>query len=94
MKKKFSGQVAVISGASRGIGAQIAEELAQSGVDIAVGYHTSQQAAAKVVDRCHGFGVRAKAYGVDLRSQKEVADWMRQVRFDLGDPTYVIHSAG
>ncbi len=94
MKKIFSRQVAIISGASRGIGAQIAEELAQFGADIAVGYHTSQQAAAKVVDRCHRFGVRAKAYEVDLRSGKEVANWIRQVRFDLGDPTYVIHSAG
>lgn len=90
----LSGQVAVISGGSRGIGSRIAEELARAGANVAIGYRVSHQAAERVVERCRGLGVQVKAYSADVRSRGEVSKWMRQVVDDFGAPSLLIHNAG
>ncbi|PWU22624.1 MAG: 3-oxoacyl-[acyl-carrier-protein] reductase [Bdellovibrio sp.] len=56
MKNSLTGQKIVITGASRGIGAAIAEDLATRGSELALGYSTNEEAAQKLLARLPGQG--------------------------------------
>ena len=64
----LQGRVALITGASRGIGRGVALRLAADGADIAVNYRDNEQAAAETVKLVEGLGRRAKAYRASVDS--------------------------
>ncbi|WP_217591911.1 SDR family NAD(P)-dependent oxidoreductase [Cohnella sp. GbtcB17] len=64
---KFSGKVALVTGASRGIGAEIAKKLAAGGAEfIGVHYASNRDAALKVVEEIKALGSKAVALGAEL----------------------------
>ncbi len=65
MSTKLKGQVALVTGGSRGLGAAIAEALADQGADVAISYVASAQKAEAVVERLKAKGVRALAVRSD-----------------------------
>ncbi len=69
----LEGQVAVVTGASRGIGRAIAIELARQGAKVVVNYHHRQDLADAVVETVRQAGGSAKAYGGDV-SEPGVAE--------------------
>src|SRR5215203_4260675 len=66
MSQKLAGKVAVVTGASKGIGAGIALELAANGATVVVNYASSKAEADKVVDQISKQGGRAVALQADL----------------------------
>lgn len=64
--KRFDGKVAVVTGGSRGIGAQVALRLAAEGAAVAVGYRSDQKAARGLVTRIESDGGRALAVQGDV----------------------------
>lgn len=68
----LSGMVVVITGASRGIGAAMAERLGQCHASVAVNYHASRDRAQEVVARVEAAGGRAIAVQADVRSPEQV----------------------
>ena len=71
--KSLAGKVALITGASQGIGRGIALCLAAEGADIVVNYRSNRDEARKVVDAVEGMGCRALAWQADVAQRDAVA---------------------
>jgi glucose 1-dehydrogenase len=65
-------QVALVTGASRGIGAAVAVALAQAGADVAINFHSSAQQARQVAAQVEACGRRALLVGADVADQSAV----------------------
>jgi 3-oxoacyl-[acyl-carrier protein] reductase len=87
-------RTALITGGARGIGRAIALELAGRGVDVAICYRTSVDAAQKTVAEAEQRGVRAVAVRADVSDPEQAATLFAAVRSELGSPDALIHCAG
>ena len=85
--------VAIVSGASRGLGAAIAIRLAGDGWPVAVNYRHGRSAAKAVVAKIRDAGGVADAFGADVVDEAGVADLYREVLGALGPVTAVIANA-
>ncbi|HEY0702620.1 MAG TPA: glucose 1-dehydrogenase [Candidatus Acidoferrales bacterium] len=72
MSQKLAGKVAVVTGASKGIGASIAKHLAAEGASVVVNYATSREGADKVVKEITGKGGKAIAVQGDVSKQADI----------------------
>ena len=91
----LKGQVAIVTGASRGIGAAIAKKLASMGADIAVIYAGNEAAANDVCSALVSeYGVRALAYKCDVADYEACKETVSQVKADFGTVNILINNAG
>src|SRR5829696_7338139 len=89
-----SGRVALVTGASRGIGAAIARRLAEAGVDVAVGYASDKTAAEEQTTHISGMGQRAVAVGSDVSDPAALEEMISTVEAELGSVDILISNAG
>lgn len=91
----LKGKVAVVTGASRGIGKAIAYKLASLGADIAAIYAGSEQAAEEVCRQCsEEYGVTAKAYRCDVASFEAVKETVARIKADFQTAHILVNNAG
>lgn len=91
----LKGKVAVVTGASRGIGEAIACKLASLGADIAVIYAGNTQAAEKVCEKCkNDYGVKAKAYLCDVSNFESAKNTVSEIKNDFGTVHILVNNAG
>jgi 3-oxoacyl-[acyl-carrier protein] reductase len=90
----LDGRTALVTGASRGIGAAIAERLAGAGADIVVGYGRDAAAAEQVVDKIVALGRRVVAVGGDLVDPAEVERMVGTAETELGPIDVLVSNAG
>ena len=90
----LASRIAVVTGASRGIGRAVATALAEAGADVAVNYAERVSEAESVVDAVHRLGRRAIAIGADVSQTVAVASMMDAVCQQLGPPEILINNAG
>jgi NAD(P)-dependent dehydrogenase (short-subunit alcohol dehydrogenase family) len=94
MDISLKGRVALVTGASRGIGRAIAIELARAGADVAVNYRRDEDAANGTVAEIKALGRKAKAYSASVENfeddQKMVADVLK----DFGSIGILVNNAG
>src|SRR5262249_45986439 len=84
MTHDLSGKVALVTGASRGLGAAIAIKLAACGARVAVNYFGSPALVEKVVDQIGGKGGTAESFKADVRDEQQVTAMVEQVHKKLG----------
>lgn len=94
MDKELAGKVALVTGASRGIGAATALGLARAGADVAISYAASAEKAQDIVKELKGFGVRAAAYRADQADPAQVAELVAAVARDFGRLDILVNNAG
>ena len=90
----LTGNVALITGGSRGIGAACARKLAALGADIAVVYAGNAEKANEVCAACEALGVRARAYQCDVADFDAVKQTIAAVKAELGSVDILVNSAG
>jgi 3-oxoacyl-[acyl-carrier protein] reductase/(S)-1-phenylethanol dehydrogenase len=91
MTGRFDGQVAVVTGAARGIGQAYAERLASEGATVAV---LDVADATDTVGRCEAVGGKAGGYTVDLTQPDQVARVAAEVRAEHGPVSILVNNAG
>ncbi|MEW9697757.1 3-oxoacyl-[acyl-carrier-protein] reductase [Paenibacillus sp. SI8] len=90
----LTGKVALVTGASRGIGRAIALHLAESGADVAVNYAGSEQAAQEVVALIEAMGRKAVKLRADVSSFQEAEDLVKQTLDTFGKIDILVNNAG
>jgi NADP-dependent 3-hydroxy acid dehydrogenase YdfG len=93
LSKRISSKIAVVTGASSGIGRSIALALAEEGADLALlGRNMSSLQA--VADKCGASGSRTVCYGLDLLDDTEIQKVKNNVTRDFGGVNVLVHGAG
>ncbi len=90
----LTNQVALVTGAGRGIGRAIAVELARAGAQVAIVYERNADAAAQTVALIEELGQKAAAYRCDVSQPDQVQTTVQQVLNDFGDLHILVNNAG
>ena len=93
-QKKLAGKVAVVTGASKGIGAEIARQLAAAGASVVVNYASSKTGAASVVDAISKRGGEAFAIQADVSKQSDIDRLFKETKKKFGRVDILINNAG
>ncbi len=91
---KLNGKVAVVTGASKGIGAAIAKSLAAEGASVVVNYSSSKAGADKVVNEIVKAGGKAIAVHADLSNAEEATTLAAATKKEYGKVDILVNNAG
>jgi 3-oxoacyl-[acyl-carrier protein] reductase len=94
MSKKLEGQVAVVTGASKGIGAAIAEHLAAAGAAVVVNYASSKAGADAIVNRIRQADSKAMAVQADVSRIEDVRRLFGETKKAFGKLDILVNNAG
>ncbi|HEY6912797.1 MAG TPA: SDR family NAD(P)-dependent oxidoreductase [Myxococcales bacterium] len=92
--EKLAGKVALVTGASGGIGGALSRRLASMGVRVALGYARGREAAEKVAGEIRRGGGDAAAFGADLSQPDAAAAQVLEVRRHFGQVDILVANAG
>ena len=90
----LEGKVALVTGASRGIGAAIANRLAMAGAKVAINYNTSAEAAAAVMRSIDEAGGTAMLVDADVSRQSDAENAVKSVVDNWGAIDILVNNAG
>ncbi|BAM47664.1 3-oxoacyl-[acyl-carrier-protein] reductase [Amphibacillus xylanus] len=91
---KMTQKVALVTGASRGIGRAIALELAQRGYDVAINYAGSEDKAKEVAASVQQLGRKAIVVKADVTNESDVKSMVKSVITELGSIDILVNNAG
>jgi len=94
MAKKLDGKVAVVTGASKGIGASIALHLAAEGASVVVNYSSSREGADRIVGEINGNGGKAIAVQANLAKEGDVRRLFAETKKAFGRLDVLVNNAG
>jgi 3-oxoacyl-[acyl-carrier protein] reductase len=91
---KLKGKVAVVTGASKGIGAAIAKQLAADGAQVVVNYATSREGAEKVVSEITQTGGKAVAIAGSVTNEADIEKLFAETKKAFGKIDILVNNAG
>jgi len=94
MSGKLSGKVAVVTGASKGIGASIAQHLAAAGASVVVNYSSSKEGADRVVSEIVGKGGKAIAVHANVSKSEDIQRLFAETKKAYGKLDILVNNAG
>jgi 3-oxoacyl-[acyl-carrier protein] reductase len=94
MAGKLQGKVAVVTGASKGIGAAIAVHLAKEGASVVVNYSSSKEGADRVVSEITGNGGKAVAVKANVANPDDVQQLFAETKKHFGQVDVLVNNAG
>jgi 3-oxoacyl-[acyl-carrier protein] reductase len=94
MSKKLAGKVAVVTGASKGIGAAIARHLAAEGASVVVNYASSKEAADRVVNDITKSGGKAVAIRANIANEADIKRLFAEAKQAFGTLDILVNNAG
>ena len=86
--------LAIVTGGSRGIGAAIAEKLAQDGHDVLINCASSVEKAEAVAEKCRAYGVKAYVKQWDVADYDACAAALKEIKDEIGVPYILVNNAG
>jgi 3-oxoacyl-[acyl-carrier protein] reductase len=92
--KKLAGKVAVVTGASKGIGASIAKQLAAEGASVVVNYSASKEGADRVVSEVTAAGGKALAVKANLAKKADIDLLFAETKEAFGAVDILVNNAG
>jgi 3-oxoacyl-[acyl-carrier protein] reductase len=92
--KKLAGKVAVVTGASKGIGAAIAKHLAAEGASVVVNYASSKTGADKIITEITGAGGKAVAVQGDVSKKADITRLFAETKKAYGHVDILVNNAG
>src|SRR3569833_2598986 len=92
--KKLAGKVAVVTGASKGIGAAIAKHLASEGASVVVNYASSKSGADKVVNEITAAGGKAIAVQANVAKQSDIQNLFAKTKKAYSKLDTLVNNAG
>ena len=87
-------QLAIVTGASRGIGAAIARKLASDGYDVVINYVSNAEKAETVAQQCRSFGVNAYTKAWDVSDYAACKQAVTEIKKEIGVPAVLVNNAG
>ena len=87
-------KIALVTGASRGIGKAIALDLAKNNANVIINYNKNEEEAEKVVKEVKNYGVKSIAIKADVSNFEEVTQMMKSVESEFGKIDILINNAG
>ena len=94
LMKKLADNVAIITGASSGIGESIARLFAEHGAAVMIVHHDQPDDAQRIVDEITASGGEARPIAADVRDEDDVDRVFATAKRELGQPTILVNSAG
>ncbi len=94
MSQKLQGKVAVVTGASKGIGAAIALQLAKEGAAVVVNYSSSKEGADRVVSEITGNGGKALAVQANVAKPADIQRLFAETKKAFGQVDVLVNNAG
>ena len=93
MTRELTGKVALVTGASRGLGAGIARSLGKAGATVAINYRRNAELAESAVERIRSEGGQAEAFPADVTDEEGTAELVRVVAERLGPVDILVLNA-
>lgn len=90
----LTGRVALVTGASRGIGRAVVWALAEQGATVAINYHASEAAALELTEGIKSRGGRALPYQADVTDPGQVAAMISKIKDAFGKIDILVNNAG
>ena len=90
----LGGKVALVTGASRGIGRGVAAALARAGSHVAVNYYTREKEALETLDLVRKTGRRGVLVRADVSNSSQITEMIRTVERELGRVQILVNNAG